>query len=297
MRLVIVGASGQVGSDLVLALRKSGETVVTLSRNDLDITNRLALSAKLAVYEPNVIVNCSVYHPVDECESHPELSFAVNAIAVRDLAIVAKQIGASLVHFSSDYVFDGESKRPYDEGDTPGPINVFGTSKVAGEQLVRAVLPKHFIIRTSGLYGLNGSRVKRGNFVETMLRLGEQNGKVRVVNDLRMAQTYSQDLANQTLALIRTQDYGTYHVSNHGDYSWYEFARRIFEFSGMDVTVIPVAWSEMAAGSAPRPRYSVLENRHLKLVGLDKMQTIDDALRGYLEARRRTHVRAACLSG
>jgi dTDP-4-dehydrorhamnose reductase len=297
MRLVIVGAGGQVGSDLVLALRESGGDFLALSRSELDVTERLTLREKLASYEPDVIVNCSVYHPVDECESHSEQSFAVNAIAVRELAIVARDIRASLVHFSSDYVFDGELGRPYHEGDAPGPINVFGISKVAGEQLVRAVSPKHFIIRTSGLYGLTGSRVKRGNFVETMLRLGAQNGRVRVVNDLRMAQTYTQDLAKQTLALIRTNDYGTYHACDHGDYSWYEFARKIFEFSSMDVTVIPVAWSEMAAGSAPRPRYSVLENRHLKLLGLDKMQTIDNALQGYLEARRGTQVQAASLSG
>jgi dTDP-4-dehydrorhamnose reductase len=297
MRLVIVGASGQVGSDLALALGESGENFVALSRSELDITDRLTLHDKLASYEPDVIVNCSVYHPVDECESHPQQSFAVNAIAVRELAIVARDIGASLVHFSSDYVFDGQLGRPYHEEDTPGPINVFGASKVAGEQLVRAVSPRHFIIRTSGLYGLTGSRVKRGNFVETMLRLGAQNGKVRVVDDLRMAQTYTRDLAKQTLALVRTNNYGTYHASDHGGYSWYEFARRIFEFSSMDVTVIPVPWSEMAAGSAPRPRYSVLENRHLKLVGLDKMQTIDDALQEYLEARGRTQVQAASLSG
>ena len=297
MRLVIVGSGGQVGSDLVRALREGGENFVALSRSELDVTDRLTLHDKLASYDPDVIVNCSVYHPVDECESHLEQSFAVNAIAVRDLAIVARDISASLVHFSSDYVFDGELGRPYHEEDTPGPINVFGTSKVAGEQLVRAVSPKHFIIRTSGLYGLTGSRVKRGNFVETMLRLGAQNGKVRVVNDLRMAQTYTQDLANQTLALIRTNNYGTFHACDHGDYSWCEFARKIFDFSSLDVTVIPVAWAEMAAGSAPRPRYSVLENKHLKLLGLDKMQTIDDALRKYLEARKGTPVQAASLSG
>ena len=297
MRLVIVGASGQVGSDLVQALRESGEHFIALSRNELDITERLNLHDKLAPYEPDIIVNCSVYHPVDECESHPELSFAVNATAVRELAIVARDIGASLVHFSSDYVFDRELGRAYHEEDIPRPINVFGASKVAGEQLVRAVLPRHYIIRTSGLYGLAGSRVKRGNFVETMLRLGAQNGQVRVVNDLRMAQTYTHNLAQQTLALIRQENYGTYHASDHGDYSWYEFAKKIFHFSAMDVTVVPVAWSEIAGTSAPRPRYSVLENRHLNTLALDKMQPIDHALRGYLEARKTTCAQTAGLSG
>jgi dTDP-4-dehydrorhamnose reductase len=281
---VIVGGDGQVGSDLAPVLRDNNEDFVALTHSDLDITERLTLGDKLAQHEPDVIINCSVYHPVDECETNPDRSFAVNATAVRDLGLAAKDLQASLVHFSSDYVFDGELGRPYCEEDNPRPLSVFGVSKVAGEQLLRTVLPSHFIIRTSGLYGLTGSRVKRGNFVETMLRLGKQNGQVRVVNDLRMAQTSTQNLAKQALALIRTKNYGTYHASDHGDYSWYEFAKRIFDYSGMNVTVIPVSWRDMPS-LAPRPRYSVLENRRLKALGLDQMQPIDVALQGYLKAR------------
>jgi dTDP-4-dehydrorhamnose reductase len=284
MRIVIVGGNGQVGSDLARVLRDTHEDFVTLTRNDLDITERLTLGDKLGKYNPDVIINCAVYHPVDECETNPDRSFAVNAIAVRDLGLAAKDLHASMVHFSSDYVFDGEQERPYCEEDSLKPLSVFGVSKVAGEQLLRAVLPNHFIIRTSGLYGLTGSRVKRGNFVETMLRVGQQNGKVRVVSDLRMAQTSTQNLAKQVLALIRTKNYGTYHASDHGDYSWYEFAQRIFDYSRMNVAVSPVSWRDMPA-VAPRPKYSVLENRGLKRLGLDQMQPIDIALRAYLKAR------------
>ena len=284
MRIVIIGGSGQVGSDLARVLRDMHEDVWALSRSDLDITEKLALSDKLGKHNPDVIINCSVYHPVDECETNPGRSFAVNAIAVRDLGLAAKDLHASMVHFSSDYVFDGEQGRPYCEEDSLRPLSVFGVSKVAGEQLLRAVLPNHFIIRTSGPYGLTGSRVKRGNFVETMLRLGKQNGKVRVVNDLRMAQTSTQNLAEQVLALIHTKNYGTYHASDHGDYSWYEFAKRIFDYSRMNVTVSPVSWGDMP-GVAPRPKYSVLENRGLKRLGLDQMQPIDIALQAYLRAR------------
>jgi len=286
MRIVVVGGHGQVGSDLALALRDNSEDFVVLGRSDLDITERLVLRDKLGKYNPDIVINCSVYHPVDECETNPELSFAVNAIAVRDLGLAAKDLGASVVHFSSDYVFDGELGRPYGEEDTPNPVSVFGVSKVAGEQLLRAALPNHFVIRTSGLYGLTGSRVKRGNFVETMLRLGKQSGEVRVVNDLRMAQTSTQNLAKQVLALIRTKNYGTYHASDHGDYSWYEFAKKIFDYSKMDVTVRPVSWRDMPS-LTPRPKYSVLENRRLKALGLDQMQSIDIALQGYLKARER----------
>jgi len=286
MRVVIVGGHGQVGSDLARVLHDSNEDFVALGRSELDITEGLVLHDKLAQYNPTVIINCSVFHPVDECESKPERSCAVNSIAVRDLGLAAKRLGASVVHFSSDYVFDGELGRPYTEEDTPNAVTVFGVSKVAGEQLLRATLPNHFIIRTSGLYGLAGSRVKRGNFVETMLRLGKQNGDVRVVNDLRMAQTSTQNLAKQVLALVRTKNYGTYHASDHGDYSWYEFAKKIFDYSRMNVTVRPVSWRELPS-LVPRPKYSVLENRRLKALGLDQMQPIDLALQGYLQVRER----------
>ena len=284
MRLVIIGGSGQVGSDLAEALRDINEDVTSLSRKELDITQSSALRDKLSQYHPDVIINCSVYHPVDECENNAERSFAVNATAVRDLALAAKDLQAAVVQFSSDYVFDGELGRPYKEEDTPTPVSVFGVSKVAGEQLLRAVLPCHFIVRTSGLYGLAGSRVKRGNFVETMLRLGRQDGQVRVVNDLRMAQTSTRNLARQVLALIRTEHYGTYHASDHGDYSWYEFAKKIFEYSALEVKVTPVSWRDMPF-VAPRPRYSVLENCRLKALGMDQMQPIDVALQGYLKSR------------
>jgi dTDP-4-dehydrorhamnose reductase len=284
MRMMIIGAGGQLGSDLVEVFRASEDEVISLTRKDADVTEPSAVREKLAEHVPDVILNCSVYHPVDECESHPDRSFAVNATAVRDLGLAAKEINATVVHFSSDYVFDGELGRAYSEDDATTPVSVFGVSKVAGEHLLRAVLPRHFIVRTSGLYGLVGSRVKRGNFVETMLRLGSQNGRVRVVNDLRMAQTNTYNLAKQVLALIRTEHYGTYHASDHGDYSWYEFALKIFEYSGMAVEVTPVSWRAMPS-LAPRPRYSVLENRRLTAFGLDQMQAIDVALQAYLRSR------------
>jgi dTDP-4-dehydrorhamnose reductase len=284
VRVIVIGAAGQLGSDLVAAFREDREDVIPLSRKELDITQPAALRETLGQYRPEVVVNCSVYHPVDDCETRPDLSFAVNATAVRELGLAARECGAAVVHFSSDYVFDGELGRPYGEEDSPNPRSVFGVSKVAGEQLLRAVLPRHFIVRTSGLYGVAGSRVKKGNFVETMLRLGRRDGHVRVVDDLRMAQTYTGNLAKQILALIRTEHYGTYHASDHGDYSWYEFAQKIFEYAGMRVEVTPVSWRDMPS-VAMRPRYSVLENRRLKALGLDQMQPIDTALQTYLSSR------------
>jgi dTDP-4-dehydrorhamnose reductase len=290
MRIVIIGAGGQLGCDLTEALRHSGEECVPLTRQELDITDPYAVKDKLTHYSPDVILNCAVYHPVDVCEENPDKSFAVNAVAVRTLGLVADKLHAAMVHFSSDYIFDGLLGRPYTEQDVPTPASVFGVSKVAGEQLLRQVLQRHFIIRTSGLYGLVGSRVKRGNFVETMLRLGSEKGCVRVVNDLRMAQTSARNVARQVIALVRTNHYGTYHASDHGDYSWYEFALKIFKLADMQVEVTPTSWRELPAG-APRPPYSVLENRRLSDLGLDQMQSIDVALSSYLESRSA----AACL--
>lgn len=292
MRIMVIGAGGQLASDLVQVLRERGEDVLALTREGLDITNASALRGTLAQHQPEVVVNCSVFHPVDDCEVHADQSFAVNALAVRDLGLAAKDFQAVVVHFSSDYVFDGELGRPYREEDAPNPTTVFGVSKLAGEQLLRAVLPRHFIIRTSGLYGLAGSRVKRGNFVETMLRLGRQKGSVRVVNDLRIAPTYTRNLAKQVDVLFRTEHYGTYHASDHGDYSWYEFARKIFAYASMDVEVTPVSWRDMPMVAA-RPRYSVLENGRLKALGLDQMQAIDAALRAYLRSRPRDSAHGA----
>ena len=284
MRIVIIGGNGQLGRDLVRVFRGDGEEVIALSRADLDVTEASTLRERLGRYHPDVIVNCSVHHPVDECERNLGRSFAVNAIAVRDLGLAAKDLRAKLVHFSSDYVFDGELGRPYGEDDSTNPINAFGVSKVAGELLLQGATPFHFIIRTSGLYGLAGSRVKRGNFVETMLRLGGQNGQVRVVNDLRMAQTSTQNLARQVLTLVRSEHYGLYHASDHGDYSWFEFAERIFDYARMNVAVTPISWREVPS-LARRPRCSVLENGRLGALGLDQMQPIDTALQAYLRSR------------
>ena len=285
MRVVILGSEGQLGSDLHHLLSEAQENVISLGRNQLDVTHQSSLQEALAQHHPDVVINCSVYHPVDACETRPDLAFAVNALAIRDLGVAAEKINAAVVHFSSDYVFDGKLERPYREDDTPRPLSVFGASKLAGEQLLQQSCSRHFIIRTSGLYGLTGSRVKRGNFVETMLRLGARDGRVRVVDDLRMAQTSTRNVARQTLALIPTQRYGLYHASDHGDYSWFEFAERIFKYAEMTVKMVPMSSSEIS-GTRLRPRYSVLENQLLLTVGLDRMQPIDVALQEYLAARQ-----------
>ena len=284
MKILILGGSGQVGSDLLRRYQAGGEAVCAPTRQELDVAQPDAVRRVLDREQPDVVINCTVFHPVDECERQPERSLAVNALAPFQLALACHERGCKFVHFSSDYVFDGESGRPYRETDCPRPRTVLGVSKVAGEQLIANAASRHFIIRTSGLYGVAGSRVKGGNFVETMLRLGREKGVVSVVNDLRMAQTYTGDLAAQTLALIRTDAYGLYHASNHGDLSWFEFAELIFRAAGMTVEVKPVSHTAFPA-LAPRPRYSVLENNRLRELGLDRMRTIPEALAIYLRER------------
>jgi len=286
MRVMVIGADGQLGVDLVKALTAGGEEVIALTEADIDVCNPELVRQNFARHRPDIVLNTAVYHPVDDCELHPERAFAVNALGARVLALAAREHKTTLLHFSSDYVFDGEQDRPYRESDCPAPRSVFGASKVAGEQMIRSILPEHFIVRTSGLYGLAGSKVKGGNFVETMLRLGREKGSVRVVNDQRMAQTSTRSLAEQVAVLIRTEHYGTFHASDHGDYSWYEFAMKIFELAGMDVKVTPVLSSEFPT-PAVRPRYSVLENARLKELGLDCMPSIDEALQAYLASRRK----------
>lgn len=291
MKILILGGQGQLASDLGFHFRQAGDEVISLGRQALDVCDPGAVTRGLEEYRPEVAVNCTVFHPVDECERLPHRSFEGNAIAPYYLAAACRTLGVKLVHFSSDYVFDGEATRPYLETDCARPRTVFGVSKLAGELMIQNTLRQHYIIRTSGLYGLTGSRVKGGNFVETMLRIGREKGVVSVVNDLRMAQTSTADLAAQTRALISTDHFGLFHASNHGDYSWYEFALQIFQAAGMKVEVKPVSHAAFPS-LAPRPRYSVLQNARLASLGLDVMQAIPQALAAYLAARARTTVSA-----
>src|SRR5205085_9848553 len=177
-----------------------------------------------------VVINCAAYNLVDRAEDEPDAAFAVNAWAVRELATACNELGSVLVHFSTDHVFglDAARRTPYAEDDPPGPVNVYGLSKLSGEYLVRALCPRHFIVRTCGLYGIWGSGGKGGNFVETMLRLAREGKPLRVVDDQECTPSYTVDIATATAALIATDRYGLYHLTNSGSCSWYDFARAIF---------------------------------------------------------------------
>jgi len=283
MTTVLIGADGQLASELQEAFKD--RKLVPLRHADLELADRARVKDTLHTYRPRLVLNTAAYHRVDECEDNPERAFAVNAIAVRNLAIAAKEIGAIVVHFSTDYVFDGRQRRPYSEVDPPGPLSVYAASKLAGEYFIRAILERHFLIRTCGLYGLAGSREKGGNFVETMLRLAREGREIRVVGDQVLTPTSARELARKVRQLVETGQYGLYHITNNGECSWYQFAQAIFELAGLQPRLLET--TSVAYGArAVRPLYSVLENANLGRLGLDDLSPWHEALKAYLEDRR-----------
>jgi dTDP-4-dehydrorhamnose reductase len=238
------------------------------------------------------VINTAAYHRVDDIEDQPERAFAVNATGVRNLAVVCRELEATLVHISTDYVFSGRLGRPHREDDPVDPLNVYGVSKVAGEMLLRQAWPRHFIVRSCGLYGVTGSAGKGGNFVETMLRLAADGRPLRVVDDQVLTPTSTAVLAEQLAALCRTEAYGTYHATCQGECSWHGFAAEIFTRAGLQVQLSGQTTAE-AGSRALRPSYSVLENRALDRLGLDVLPPWEEALARYLRERESVGARVS----
>ena len=271
-----------LGSELVNILQD--DTLIPLTHMDIEMTDEQQVNSILSSNMPDIVINTAAYHRVDDCEDNVELSFAVNSYAVRTIARICNDLGITFVHFSTDYVFGGEKKTPYVEDDCPNPHSVYAVSKLAGELFVRNICSRYYLIRTCGLYGAKGVSGKGGNFIETMIRLANGEKPISVVSDQIVTPTYARELAAKVSQLIRTEEYGFYHITNNGGCSWYEFARTIFELTGIDADISPISSSEFGA-KARRPAYSVLENRNLKLLGLDDMKFWQDALKEYLEEK------------
>jgi dTDP-4-dehydrorhamnose reductase len=278
-----LGARGQIGRDL--CPRLAGE-VIPLTRDRADLTRRETLRAILGELRPQVVINCAAYNFVDKAEQEPDAAFAVNTWGVRELAVVCRDLDCILVHFSTDYVFGLDERRhtPYAEPDAPGPVSVYGLSKLAGEYLVRALCPKHFVIRTCGLYGVWGSGGKGGNFVETMLRVAGQGKPLRVVADQFCTPSYTVDVATAAAELIQTGRYGLYHLTNVGECSWYELARTIFQTAGVQTDLTPITSKDWPA-PARRPGYSVLGMGAYQSLGLRPLRSWQEAVAAYLEER------------
>jgi len=282
MRIAIIGADGQLGSDLVRTL--VGDEIFPLYYPEFDVTRWDVVRSVLQDLRPDTVINTAAYHRVDECEDNPEMSFRVNSIAVRDLARLASDLDFILVHFSTDYVFDGRKKAPYVEADPPNPLNVYAVSKLAGEFFVRALTEKHFVIRTCGLFGEASSREKGYNFVDRMIALAEAGKPLRVVDDQWATPTSTAELAERTSGLIRTDQYGLFHLTSEGQCTWFRFAQELFTLLDKRPLLEPVSSMAFAA-KARRPPYSVLENKRAREIGLKDFSSWNDALRAYLEKK------------
>jgi dTDP-4-dehydrorhamnose reductase len=285
MKTVVLGSAGQLGRDL--CPRLTGE-VVPLTRAQIDLAKPEGIRPALEALRPDIVVNCAAYNFVDKAETEPEAAFATNAWGVRALASACRDLGCVLAHFSTDYVFglDESRKAPFSESDAPGPVSVYGLSKLTGEYLVRSICPKHFVIRTCGLYGVWGSGGKGGNFVETMLRVAGQGKPLRVVADQYCTPSYTVDVAAATAALLSTERYGLYHLTSAGSCTWHEFAGAIFELAGVKADLSAITSKEFAA-PARRPGYSVLDTGKYAALGLPPLRPWREALGAYLEERQR----------
>ncbi|MGB9825275.1 MAG: dTDP-4-dehydrorhamnose reductase [Desulfofundulus sp.] len=280
-RVLVTGAAGMLGRAVVAEFRERGDEVLALSRQDLDITDLTAVRRALWQARPHVVVNCAAFTDVDGAEASREQAFLVNGLGPKNLALACRDVGASLVHISTDYIFDGRKGEPYEIYDTPNPLGNYGKSKLWGERTVAEVGGRYFIVRTSWLFGPGGR-----NFVETMLKIGREKGAVKVVNDQRGCPTYTVDLARAMADLVESGRYGTYHVTNSGVTTWYEFALTIFKLAGLAVEVSPCSTEEFPR-PARRPPYSVLDPFPLKEAIGYLLPPWEDALKRYLKERSR----------
>ena len=285
MKVVLIGAKGQLGSDLTLILKTNGYEVVSLTHANVEVTDMGSIRSTLIPAQPDVVINTAAYHKVEEAEGNPAQAFAVNTIGPRNLALVCRDMELPLVHFSTDYVFSGLKGSPYVESDPVDPANIYGVSKAAGEMVLRYLWPRHFIVRTSGLYGKVGSSGKGGNFVELMLQLAREGKSIKVVNDQILTPTSTHALALQIAALIKTDAYGTYHATCQGECTWYDFAVEIFRRAGLNPQLSPQTTTQSGV-QVKRPPYSVLENANLKCIDIDLMPSWQDALQSYLTERK-----------
>lgn len=285
MKIALIGAAGQLGSDIQRANTKYSYEVIPITHEDMDVTDFNKAYKVLKEIKPEVIINTSAFHKVDDCEKESDKAYAVNTIGVRNLGVISNELNSPIVQISTDYVFDGEKEDKtigYTEFDVPNPTNIYGISKLRGEKLLSTVVNKYYIVRTAWLFGTGGSKSKGGNFVTTMLRLAKERDELKVVNDQIGTPTNTYHLACQILELIKYPYYGTYHATCEGMTSWYDYALEIFRQAGVNIRVVPVSSNEFKT-LAKRPDFSVLENKMLKLQDINIMPEWQKALAEYLE--------------
>jgi len=281
MKIALIGAAGQLGSDLRACLT---DDVTGLTHDQIEITEPASVDAALSSLRPDVVINAAAYNQVDRAEDEPDAAYAVNAIGPRNLARYCSAHDATLVHVSTDYVFGADATRntPYAETDAPGPLGKYAISKLAGEEFVRGACPRHFVIRTCGLYS---RRSTSGNFVKTMLRLAVERDELRIVDDQHCTPTASEDLAGAIKKLIGTQSYGLFHATSSGATTWHDFAREIFRLAGISINVVPITSAEYPT-PARRPTYSVLDTKKLSGTLGCQLPAWQNALARFMAERR-----------
>lgn len=279
MRIAVIGAHGQLGSEL---MQRLGGAAIGLTHGDIEITDRDSVAHCLSETRPELVINTAAYNLVDRAEDEPEQAYRVNALGPRNLARSCAANNAILMHVSTDYVFGDapDGNRPWTEHDAPRPQSAYAVSKLAGEHFVRSGCPRHFVVRTCGLYGGEPGRGS-GNFVETMLRLGRERGAVRVVDDQRCCPSFGGDVAEALLELSQTDAWGLYHATNEGEATWCEFATAVFKVCDLEVGVTPITTAEFGA-AARRPAFSVLDCAKLESVIGRRLPRWSEALSRYL---------------
>jgi dTDP-4-dehydrorhamnose reductase len=283
LRVAVIGSTGQLGQDLI---RVFGEEAVGFAHQDLDVTDEASVASVISSLEPDWVLNTAAFHRVDDCEVNPTLTFAVNAVGALNVARAAAGVGSGVVFYSSDYVFGGQDRErshPYEEGDSPHPLSVYGTSKVAGEQLVMQANARHLVVRSAGLYGTATSR-KGWTFPELMLNKARTDGVIRVVTDQVLSPTFTADLARKTKELIEHNAVGLFHLTNAGECSWFEFARGALDIAGVKAKMEPIATGQLQQ-RARRPAYSALATARLGAVGLRPLRPWEEALSDYLHTK------------
>lgn len=281
MRVAVIGSNGQLGTDLVRAFSGRHE-VIPLTHGDIEVSDP-ASCAILKKLNPDIVINTAAFHKTDQCEDEPLKAFQVNAIGARNVALACKEINATAVYISTDYVFDGKSKLPYVESDQPSPINAYGISKLAGELFTRQN-ERHYVFRVASLFGSAGASGKGGNFVEAMISKARKGEAINVIDDIRMSPTYTRDAAEAILKVLEKKiPCGIYHVANKGECSWYEFTRATFDNLGIRVDLKPVSASGFSS-RARRPMYSALCTDLLSEYGIH-MPAWENALWRYLKEK------------
>jgi dTDP-4-dehydrorhamnose reductase len=284
--VAVFGSGGQLGCELKREFSARGYEVAGFERTQVDITDAARVEQALAQYDPDLVLNAAAYNQVDVAEREPQAAFLINALGVRNLSVACRQVDARLVHFSTDYVFDGLAMRAYTEEDSTHPLGAYAVSKLAGELYASAYLDRPLIIRTSGVYGPGGLDTARGNFVELMLRLAAQGEPIRVVEDHVASPTFAPELASRTADLVEREESGVFHAGGGTPISWFDWAVKIFDAAGVKPALMRTNEREFRT-PARRPKYSALSNAKMESRGIAPMPSLDEAIRRYLETRTR----------